>query len=92
MQMAKSCLLPFTLIYIIRAVTNFEGEFHMSRGGYRGGVKPTLPESLKRQSLSCRVSPEIKEWLEVQRDSSNKSLGEIVDQAVYKMIDKSEAK
>ena len=64
----------------------------MGRGGYRGGVKPTLSESLKRQSLSCRVSPEIKEWLETQRDTSNKSLGELVDQAVHKMIDKSEAK
>jgi hypothetical protein len=58
------------------------------RGGFRGGVKPRLAESIKRTSLSCRVKPETKVWLANQRDESAHSIGEWVDMAVSAMSDK----
>ena len=58
------------------------------RGGFRGGVKPRLPESIKRTSISCRVKPETKAWLVNQRDESTHSIGELVAMAVSAMDSK----
>jgi len=52
------------------------------RGGYRGGVKPKLPNSKKRMHVTCRLKPENKEWIESQKYLSSKSVGEIIDMAI----------
>jgi len=57
-------------LYNIGVSLFLRGNAMPKRGGCRGGVKPTLPESLKRQSLSCRVAPETKKWLVKQRDDT----------------------
>lgn len=52
------------------------------RGGWRGGGRPTIPDEQKRQTLTCRVSPDTKQWLEEQKQQTSMGIGELVDLAV----------
>ncbi len=52
------------------------------RGGWRGGGRPAISDDLKRQTLTCRVAPETKVWLENQKAEADKSIGELIDLAV----------
>ena len=52
------------------------------RGEKKAGGRPPIAEELKRVTLTCRVKPETKQWLENQKITIEKGIGEIVDQAI----------
>lgn len=61
--------------------------YTMPRGGKREGAgRPKIERA--RKTLSCRVKPETLDFLEEEKERTQKSLGEIVDEAVeeYKKI------
>jgi hypothetical protein len=56
--------------------------FMSPRGEKKAGGRPAIAEELKRQTLTCRVAPETKQWLESQKEQGGKGIGELVDLAV----------
>jgi hypothetical protein len=55
----------------------------MPRGGQRSGSgRPLKTPGEKRAVLNCRIKASNKEWLEQLRERCDKSIGELIDQAV----------
>ncbi len=54
----------------------------MSRGGWRGGGRPSKPVGEKREHIGCRIKADNRSWLLTERERSGHSIGELVDFAV----------
>jgi hypothetical protein len=57
-------------------------DFMSPRGEKKAGGRPAMADELKRQTLTCRVAPETKHWLDTQKEQVGKGIGELVDLAV----------
>lgn len=55
----------------------------MPRGEKKAGGRPPIAEELKRVTLTCRVKPETKQWLESYKNNASLSIGEILDNFAY---------
>lgn len=60
----------------------------MARGGIRpGSGRPFKKADAKRDTLTCRVDPDVRAWLVTEKDRTGKSVGELVDYAVETLQD-----